>query len=96
MKTDITEIVTALLSLCAALITGFAVPWLREKLGAARLERLAGLARVAVEAAEQIYGSGEGEKKRAYAIAWLGERGFSVDEAQLEAAVYRLREGGSN
>ena len=54
--------------------------------------------KIAVSAAEQIFkGSGRGEEKKQYVIAWLKERGFTVDEAELdaliEAAVYELNQG---
>ena len=54
--------------------------------------------KIAVSAAEQIFkGSGRGEEKKQYVIAWLKERGFTVDENELdaliEAAVYELNQG---
>ncbi len=92
---DITNILSALIALMAAAVTTFVVPWLRARLGAEQLGRLMGWAAILVDAAEQIYaGPGRGDEKKAWVLARLRERGFTVDEqaldAVVEAAVRRL------
>lgn len=91
---DLTPILQALIGLCAALVTVYLIPWLKEKAGRERLEKLYRLAGVAVQAAEQIYGGGTGKEKRDYVLAYLRAHGFnlSVDELRtaLEAAVHQM------
>lgn len=74
----------------------FALPWLKERIGAEKLKNLWKLVCIAVQAAEQLFGSGNGDKKKEYALAYLDDIGVTAktDEAQLdaliEAAVYEL------
>ena len=102
MKIDITQIVVALIGLLSAILTGFLVPWIKSKIGVNNdkitdnqrmLLKLA--IETAVTAAEQIYKSDEGQKKKAYVIGLLENQGFTVDSAALdaavEAAVYRIK-----
>lgn len=51
---------------------------------------LRGLIEQAVTAAEQLFDSGEGEKKYKYVEEWFAERCISVDKAEIEAVVYWL------
>ena len=90
MSIDITDFVNALLSLCAAVVTGFLVPWLKAKASAAEMERLELCAEVGVKAAEQLFGAGFGEEKLRYAESYLLERGIRVDRAAIEAKVQEL------
>jgi LL-H family phage holin len=63
----------------------------------ANFQFISQVARVAIEAAEQLYGANAGETKKAYALDYvekrLAERGIKVDveaiEAQIEAAILR-------
>ena len=45
---------------------------------------------VLVEAAEQLYGVGEGPKKLEQVKRWLEEKGYTVDPKVIEAAVLKL------
>lgn len=91
---DLTPVVVAVVTLVGALLTAFVVPYIKAKTTAAQQQVLAMLVSVAVQAAEQLYGSGTGEQKKAYVLAWLKERGYTVDEdkldAMVESAVYAL------
>lgn len=91
---DLTPILQAVISLCAALLTAFAVPWVRHKVGEERSQHLYELAKIAVRAAEQIYGAGHGDAKAQYVMSYLRDNGYDVDKdelrAALEAAVYQL------
>lgn len=100
---ELTEVFSALIALAAALISAFLLPWLREKCGAARLERVLAVARQVVSAARELDVTGElaalGTGKAEY--AWgetkrrLAARGISVDDGELrdaiKAAVTELR-----
>lgn len=93
--TDITQILLAVIALMGAVVTGVVIPWVRARTTATQRDQLSAWARIAVQAAEQIYaGAGRGEEKKAYALAWLAERGLTFDadavDAAIEAAVYEL------
>ncbi len=93
--TDITIIVEAVVALVGAIITAVVVPYIRKKTTAAQQAEINNWVRVAVTAAEQIYsGSGRGEQKKAYVLAWLADHGITLDaskiDALIEAAVYDL------
>lgn len=94
MKIDFTELMQAVITLLAALITTFVIPYIKKKLSAEKTQELKRWVSVAVEAAEQLYGSGTGLKKKEYVVAFLAQKGiiFDVDEvnAMIEAEVFRL------
>lgn len=89
---NFTPVLQASISLCAALITAFLIPWLKTKAGQERTERLFKMTGIAVRAAEQMFET-SGEKLD-YVLKYLKERGFDVsaDElrATVEAAVYEM------
>ena len=95
MSFDITQILLAVLTLLGAVVTGVVVPWIKGKTTAAQQESIRFWTRMAVTAAEQIFGSGKGLEKKQYVVAWLGERGIYFDgdalDAAIEAAVYELK-----
>lgn len=95
---DLTPIIEAVAALIGVVITCILVPFIRSKTTAEQQKEINAWVKIAVSAAEQIFkGSGRGEEKKQYVIAWLKERGFTVDEAELdaliEAAVYELNQG---
>ena len=87
---DITPIAEAVLALAAALITAKLLPWLRARLTLQQQELLSVTVRTLVFAAEQLYGSGTGAKKLEYVQRGLEDKGFCVDVAAIEAAVWQL------
>ena len=74
----------------------FALPWLKERIGAEKLKNLWKLVGIAVSAAEQVFGSGNGDKKKEYALEYLDDIGVTAKvtpeqlDAMIEAAVYEL------
>lgn len=92
---DLTPIFQAVIALLAALITYKLIPWIRSKTDAQTQRNLATAARVAVFAAEQIFGAGHGEEKMNYAIGVLENAGFALDadviRATLESAVRGMK-----
>ena len=95
---DLTPIIEAVAALIGVVITCILVPFIRSKTTAEQQKEINAWVKIAVSAAEQIFkGSGRGEEKKQYVIAWLKERGFTVDENELdaliEAAVYELNRG---
>lgn len=96
---DFTPILESVATLAVALITTFAVPYIKSKTTQEQQTQLNAWVKIAVTAAEQIYtGPGEGDRKKAYVLTWLASHGISVDEdkldAMIEAAVYELTNTG--
>lgn len=92
---DLTPIIEAVIALLAALITAYAVPWLKAKLGEKKFNEMKGWVVIAVNAAEQIYdGVGRGEEKKAHVLAFLKSKGYTIDAAEIdnliESAVLEL------
>ena len=93
---DLTPIIEALIALLAAIITAYAIPWLRNKLGTQKFDELKTWVAIAVEAAEKIFNeTGMGEVKKQYVLSFLKEQGYIVDtdviDALIESAVYNLK-----
>ena len=94
---DITNIVSAVITLIMVVITTFLIPWLKNKLDTDKFEKIQAWTKVAVQAAEMIYiGVGRGEEKKAYVIQYLNEKGFKLDtatiDALIESAVHELKQ----
>lgn len=87
---DLTKLIEAVLGLLAALITYMLIPWIKSRTDAQQQASMRAAVKVAVFAAEQIYGAGNGEYKFQYACEWLKERGFNVSKTEVEAAVYEF------
>ena len=85
---DLTPIFRALITLFAAIITYFVVPWLKERTTAAQQERIKTIYRIAVLAAEQSVGEGHGAEKLHKAQHIIEEHGYTFDPAILESVVY--------
>ena len=88
-------ILNAAVSLICVLILTVCVPLLKARLGEARFQALQNRIAVCVAAAEQLFGSGEGQKKKDYVLSTLLERGLVKDvndvTALMESEVYRLQ-----
>ena len=95
---DITPIIEAVAALIGVIVTCVLIPFIKSKTTASQQAEINAWVKIAVSAAEQIFkGNGRGEEKKQYVIAWLKERGVTVDENELdaliEAAVYELTQG---
>lgn len=84
---DLTPIFQAIIALLAALVTTKLIPWIKSKTSYQQQQNLAAAARIAVYAAEQLYGSGNGETKLEYAIKALEGIGYHLDKAVLRLAI---------
>ena len=88
-------ILNAAVCLISVLLLAFCVPLLRARLGEERFAALQERIAVAVRAAEQLFGSGEGQKKKDFVLSTLLESGLvkQVDEvtALLESEVYQMK-----
>ena len=86
--TNITPIVAALFGLLASIITVFVIPWLKSNIEANKLSQIMAIAKLAVEAAEQIFKeTGMGAKKKEYVEAYLAERGYKLDADELDVII---------
>ena len=76
-----------ILSIIAVVASKHLIPWLKEK-------KLSEAAKIAVEAAEQLIGSGKGQEKYDQASEWLGKK-FNLSEEEvkklIESAVYQMK-----
>ncbi len=94
MKFDITPVLEVLVALFCAVLTSFVIPLVKERLSAEKYERLKAAVKVAVEAAEQLFGSKTGQQKKEYVVSTLLAKGIvcDVDEvtALIESEVYKL------
>lgn len=84
---DITSFVEAVISVCVVFVSMVAIPWLRNKIGAQNLDELLSWVRIAVMAAEQLYNAADGEQKKLYVLNYLYEKGYNVDEQDVENAI---------
>jgi len=97
---DITMLaLKVIVSICAALITAYVLPYLKTLKDDKRYAMLFDMVALAVRAAEQtITESGQGKVKKAKVIKflteWLGGKGIIVSDDDLsdliEAAVYQM------
>jgi len=95
------DLLKIVISVCAAIITVYAVPYLKTLKEDRRYAQILDMVDVAVRAAEQtIKGSGKGmEKKKEVEniiYAWLLEKGIEITPEQInqliECAVYQLKQ----
>ena len=87
---DLTPILQAILGLVAAVITVYLVPWLKSRVDTNKHALVDAAIQSLVYAAEQLYGAGKGGEKLAYVKDQLAKRGIAIDDAAIEAAVYKL------
>ena len=97
MNIDLTPIFQAIIALLAALVTYKLIPWIKSKTTEQQRANLEAAARIAVYAAQQIYGVGKEAnlEKLDYAIKRLREAGFDLDTNALreviENAVFEMK-----
>ncbi|MBO5936123.1 MAG: holin [Clostridia bacterium] len=100
MDFDFTVIIECVIALLSAAVTTFLIPYLKQRLTEEKQRKLLFWVQTAVKAAEQIYGSKTGQKKKEYVVGFLLSKGivFDVDEvtALVESEVYKLTEAAVN
>ena len=83
-----TPVVNGIISLIAAVVTAFVVPWIKSKTTAAQREEINAWVRIAVTAAEQIYkGEGKGKEKKKYVLDFLAEKNLKIDEESVDLMI---------
>lgn len=76
-------------AICATVL----VPWVKKRIGAEQFNALWKWICMAVQAAEQLFGSGTGERKKQYVLEFLAKNGVEADDqvdVLIEAAVREL------
>lgn len=91
---DLTPIIQAVIALLAAVVTYKVIPWIKAKTTNEQQAGLRTTVKVLVYAAEQLYGAGMGYEKMHYVKEQLEKRGFTVDEDEIEAAVWEYINAG--
>ena len=98
---DVTfTILKVVVSVCSALITVYLIPYIYTLKEDRRYASLVAMVEVAVKAAEQTIGTGQGALKKSEVIdfvsKWMNENGVKITEEQLsqiiESAVYQLKQ----
>lgn len=92
---DYTEIIKAVVELLLAIVSAFLIPYIKQRVSAAKLEKLIRYADIAVTAAQQIYTPEEWDVKKQYVRDFLESKGYDVNltevDAAIEAAVKRVK-----
>lgn len=84
---DLTPLFQAIITLIAALITIYLIPWIKQKTTSDQREQISAAVHIAVYAAEKIYGAGHGAEKLAWATQWLRQHGFDLDTDTLKGEI---------
>ena len=84
---DFTPLVQAIITLAAAAVTIFLIPWLKARYGNEALDKARSWVQIAVYAAEKMYGAGHGDEKLAYAEQVLEQHKIKLDFNTLKAMV---------
>ena len=85
---NLTPIIQVLIALLAAIITYRVIPWIQANTTIKQQALIRATVQTLVFAAEQLYGAGNGSKKLEYVKEQLAAKGFDIDRAEIEAAVY--------
>lgn len=85
---DFTSIIQAFIALLSVIITSVLIPLIRSHTSVAHCNKIQTWAKIAVEAAEQIYqGSGRGAEKKSYVMKFLNQHNLTYDEAAIDALI---------
>jgi hypothetical protein len=84
---DLTAIIQAAIALIAAGISTFLIPWLKGKTTESQWNMMVYAVQHGVQAAEQLFSSGQGQQKKQYVLDYLKSKGFTVDDAIIESTV---------
>lgn len=84
------EVLQIVVSVAAALITAFLLPWLKEKLGAEKYNQMKNLIKTLVDAAEKKYEDIDNDKlrqtsKKQYVLDYLNSKRIILSEDEFDA-----------
>lgn len=93
---ELTEIICAVITLLAAIITATVVPWLKKKMSVQERNEMFKWVEIAVMAAQQLYHNLDGKMRKEYVVRFLESKGYDVDtqevDSAIEAAVLKLHQ----
>ena len=93
---ELTEIICAVITLLAAIITATVVPWLKKKMSVQERNEMFKWVEIAVMAAQQLYHNLDGNMRKEYVVRFLESKGYDVDTQEVdsasEAAVLKLHQ----
>ena len=79
---------TAIITILAALVVNFLIPYIKAKTTKEQRETAVILVKAAVIAAEQIFNkSGQGQEKKIYVLNFLQSRGLKITEVELDVLI---------
>lgn len=84
---DFTPLFEAIITLLAAIITMYVVPWIKTRYSEDQLNKIKSVVDIAVYAAEKAYGAGNGDKKLEYVETILKAYNIKLDTARLRVLV---------
>ena len=84
---DFTPLFEAIITLLAAVITAYVVPWIKTRYSEEQLNKIKSVVEIAVYAAEKAYGAGNGDKKLEYVETVLQTYNIQVDTVRLRVLV---------
>ena len=80
-------VVEFVIAVVAMAVSVFLIPWLKQKIGEAKMSELLALVQVAVEAAEQLFGAGTGDQKKQYVVKLLQNQGIDATSEKVNAMI---------
>lgn len=92
MTIDLTQIILAVITLIFGILMRYVIPVAKDKLTDNQMELLRIAVKTAVYAAEQLYGSKQGQEKLKYVIDLLHKQGYIVDVDNVEVTMRALIE----
>lgn len=84
---DYTELIKAIATVLAIVVSMFVIPWIKKHVDAATLQKIIMYVEIFVAAAEQLYDATQGEEKKAYVLQRLAEMNFRIDAEALDAFI---------
>ena len=96
---DVTNIISAIITLISAIIVTILIPYFKAKTTAQTQNNLMIIIKAAVLAAEQIFkGTGLGKEKKEYVLQYLKDKGIKIDtnsvlkdvDNMIESVVYEM------
>ena len=88
---DLTPIFQAVIALLAALITARLIPWIKAHTTTQQRANMTMLVNTLVYAAEQLYSTQAIPDRMQWVRGELLKRGYTVDAAEIEAAVKQMK-----
>lgn len=84
---SITEIITLVLKVICFILVVFVIPVIKKKYTQQQLEALNDKIQMYVEAAEQIFGTDQGEEKKKWVQERLTAAGIDVNLSEIDATI---------